>query len=58
MEKRKKLELDLMQTNEEKSSKPEMAVHDKLIEMIMNSGDELTIMMREVEGTQSKSSLS
>lgn len=47
-----------MQTIEEKSSKPEMAVHDKLIEMIMNSGDELTIMMREVEGTQSKSSLS
>jgi hypothetical protein len=26
--------------------------------MILNSGDELTIMMREVEGTQSKSSLS
>jgi hypothetical protein len=58
LDKRKKLELDLMQTIEEKSSKPEMAVHDKLIEMIMNSGDELKIMMREVEGTQSKSSLS
>ncbi len=46
-----------MQTIEEKTG-PEVKQHDKLIEMILNSGDELTIMMREVEGTQSKSSLS
>ena len=46
-----------MQTIEEKAG-PEVVQHDKLIEMILNSGDELTIMMREVEGTQSKSSLS
>lgn len=47
----------MLQTIEEKTGKPEV-IHDKLIEMILNSGDELTIMMREVEGTQSKSSLS
>lgn len=50
--KKKKLEQELLQTIEEKTGKPEV-IHDKLIEMILNSGDELTIMMREVEGTQS-----
>ena len=47
----------MLQTIEEKTGKAEV-IHDKLIEMILNSGDELTIMMRDVEGTQSKSSLS
>jgi len=57
VDKRKRFEIELLQSIEE----PESAVisnHDKLIELIMNSGDELNIMMKEVEGSQSKSSLS